>query len=74
MEASVETNLSVSFILNCTEYAYHDSKDDYEARLPGIIVMPINFNNALPLLGNLTGACLTRKIVAVAVTELPYVP
>ncbi|KAL5251844.1 hypothetical protein ACHWQZ_G014860 [Mnemiopsis leidyi] len=44
-----------TYLYPSTKYAYHDSAEEYEARLPGIIVMPINFENALPLLGNLTG-------------------
>jgi hypothetical protein len=38
-----------------TEYAYHDSKAEYDKRLPGIVVMPINYKNALPLLENMAG-------------------
>ena len=41
-----------------TEYAYHEEPEVYEQILPGIVVMPTNFQNALPLLGELAGGRL----------------
>jgi len=44
-----------TYLYPSTKYAYHASPEEYEARLPGIVVMPINFKNALPLLKSLAG-------------------
>lgn len=43
-----------------TEYAYHEPKTVYEERLPGIVVMPINYKNALPILSSLKGEELVQ--------------
>ncbi|XP_063677855.1 glutamate carboxypeptidase 2-like [Bolinopsis microptera] len=44
-----------TYLYPSTKYAYHDSPEEYQSRLPGIVVMPINFKNALPLLASLDG-------------------
>eukprot|EP00116_Pleurobrachia_bachei_P008955 sb/3469217/ len=50
-------------LFSSTDYAYPDEPEVYEKKLPGIVVMPTSFQNALPLLAALDGRFTVKKWV-----------
>jgi len=63
-----------TYLYPSTEYASHDSGDDLKSRLPGIVVMPISFENALLVLKKMRGDVVSEDWQGGGEKEYKYGP